>query len=57
MKKLIIVALCVWGLYNCSQERPAVVERPVFDLSSGPTLEIDKIEMSDSTTVFHIVLS
>ncbi|MDR1154890.1 MAG: TlpA family protein disulfide reductase [Bacteroidales bacterium] len=54
LKNLIIITLCVWGLYNCSPERPAVVERPVFDLSSGPTLEIDKIEMSDSATVFHI---
>ena len=54
MKKVIIVFLCVLGLYSCGQKRPAAIERPVFDVWNTTTLEIDKIEMSDSATVFYI---
>jgi len=45
--------LCV-GVVWLRQKRPAVIERPVFDVWNSTTLEIDKIEMSDSATVFHI---
>jgi len=54
MKKLIIITLCVLGLYSCGQKRPAIIERPVFDVSNTKTIEIDKIEMSDSATVFYV---
>jgi len=54
MKKLIFITLCVLGLYGCKQERPAMIERPVFEVWNSMTLEIDKIEMSDSATIFHI---
>ena len=54
MKKLIIITICVLGLYGCEQKRPAVIERPVFDISNTTNIEIDKIEMSDSATVFYI---
>jgi len=54
MKKVIIITLCIWGLYSCGQKRPAVIERPIFDVWNSTTLEIDKIELSDSATVFHI---
>jgi thiol-disulfide isomerase/thioredoxin len=54
MKKLLVITLCVLGLYSCGKRRPAVIERPVFDVWSSTVIEIDKIEMSDSATVFHI---
>lgn len=54
MKKCIIIALCVFGLYSCGQKRPAVIERPVFDVRNSGTLEIDKIVMSDTATIFYI---
>ena len=53
-KKLLLVTLCILGLYGCNRQRPTVIERPVFDVWSSTILEIDKIEMSDSATVFHI---
>ena len=54
MKKLLFIALCTFALCSYGQKRPAVIERPVFDVWNSSTLEIDKIEMSDSATVFHI---
>jgi thiol-disulfide isomerase/thioredoxin len=41
-------------LFACTEKRPAVVETPVFDAWSTSTLEIEKIEMNDSATVFYI---
>jgi len=54
MKQLSLITLCILGLYSCNQQRPVVIERPIFDVWSSTVLEIDKIEMSDSATVFHI---
>ena len=54
MKKMIIVIICVLGLYGCGQKRPAVIERPVFDVANTVMIEINKIEISDSATVFHM---
>ena len=54
MKKCIIFTLCVLGMFGCGQKRPAIIERPVFEVRNSGTLEIDKIEMSDSNTVFYI---
>ncbi len=55
MKNKIIIILCIsLGLYGCTEKRPAVIERPVFDVWNSSTLEIDKIEMTDSATIFHI---
>ena len=52
IKAFLLIPFIV-GLYSCNQQRPAVIERPVFDVWSSTILEIDKIEMSDSATVFH----
>jgi len=54
MKKLIVLIICISGFYSCSPKRPAVIERPVFELWNTTTLEIDKIEMNEFETVFHI---
>ena len=53
MKKLILLTCCIAGLFSCSQKRPAVIERPVFDVSNTTMIEIDKIEMTDSATILH----
>jgi len=52
--KVFSLTLFIMGLFGCTQKRPAVIERPVFDVWNSTTLEIDKIEMSDSATVFYI---
>ena len=31
MKKLSFITLCILGLYSCNQQRPAVIERPIYD--------------------------
>ena len=54
MKKLILLTLCIQSLFCCTQKRPAVIERPVFDTRNTSMIEIDKIEMSDSATILHI---
>ena len=54
MKKIILLTLCITGLLSCNQKRPAVVERPVFEIRNNSTIEIDKIEMSDTATILHI---
>ena len=54
MKRTIMLALCLAGILSCTQKRPAIIERPTFDLWNSTTLEIDKIEMSDTATIFHI---
>lgn len=53
MKKLIITIFCMLSLVDCSQKRPAVIERPVFDSWSSTALEIDKIELNDSATTIY----
>ena len=54
MKKTILIALCIASLSCCTQKRPSVIERPVFDVRNTTMIEIDKIEMSDSATVLYI---
>jgi thiol-disulfide isomerase/thioredoxin len=54
MKKNIVLILCLCSIYACSEKRPAVIERPVFDVRNSSTLEIDKIEMSDSATILYV---
>ena len=54
MKKILLLTLFTVGLISCSKKRPSVIERPVFDVWNSSVLEIDKIEMSDSVTVFYI---
>ena len=54
MKKLVLLTLCITGLYSCSQERPPVIERPAFEIRNTSTIEIDKIEMSDTATILYI---
>ena len=52
--KVFLLTPFIVGLFSCVQKRPAVIERPVFDVWNSTTLEIDKIEMSDSATGFYI---
>ncbi|MGF1637702.1 MAG: TlpA family protein disulfide reductase [Cyclobacteriaceae bacterium] len=55
MLRIIYFTLCLaFVLSNCSPKRPDVIERPVFDVWNSRTLEIDKIVMTDSSTIFHI---
>ncbi|MDR1610946.1 MAG: TlpA family protein disulfide reductase [Candidatus Symbiothrix sp.] len=49
-----VAALCMLIVFACKEKRPAVIETPVFDVWSTSTLEIEKIEMTDSATIFHI---
>ncbi|MDR1865270.1 MAG: TlpA family protein disulfide reductase [Bacteroidales bacterium] len=53
MKKIVFLLLCVWSICGCGEKRPAVIEHPVFDVWNNATLEINKIEMTDSATVFY----
>jgi thiol-disulfide isomerase/thioredoxin len=46
--------LCMPVLFACKEKHPAEIETPVFDVWATSVLEIEKIEMSDSTTIFHI---
>ncbi|MDR0732495.1 MAG: TlpA family protein disulfide reductase [Dysgonamonadaceae bacterium] len=48
------IALCMPLLFACKEKRPAMLETPVFDVWATSTLEIEKIEMTDSATVFHL---
>lgn len=48
-----IVILLVSMLIGCTPKRPDIIERPVFEVWNTTTLEIDKIEMSDSATIIH----
>lgn len=54
MKKYALLALCCCGICACSEQRPAAIERPAFDVRNSSTLEIAKIEMSDSATILHV---
>lgn len=54
MKSYALLLLCLCGICACSEQRPAVVERPAFDVWNSSTLEIAKIEMSDSATILHV---
>ena len=47
---LFLLFFCCIGLQ--AQER--VIEQPAFDAWSSTTLEIDKIVLSDTATVFYI---
>ena len=47
---LFMFLLCGTGL----QAQDRVVEQPAFDAWSSTTLEIDKIALSDTATVFYI---
>ncbi|MDR0507900.1 MAG: hypothetical protein LBH32_13940 [Dysgonamonadaceae bacterium] len=53
-QSIAVVTLCMLVLFACKEKRPAVIETPVFDGWSTTTLEIEKIEMNDSATIFHI---
>ncbi|MDR2424101.1 MAG: TlpA family protein disulfide reductase [Prevotellaceae bacterium] len=54
MKKLLLFVCVLCSLAACTEKRPALVERPVFEVWNMGTLEIDKIEMSDSATILYI---
>jgi len=42
---------CVISFVGCSERRPAVVERPVFEVWNSRILEVEKIEFTDTSTV------
>jgi thiol-disulfide isomerase/thioredoxin len=56
MKRFISATLCIitLGLFSCSEKRPAVVERPIFESCNSDVIQIEKIEMNDTATVMHI---
>jgi thiol-disulfide isomerase/thioredoxin len=55
MKKNTLYAAIACGLMaGCAYERPAVVENPAFEVWNSSTLEIAKIEMSDSATIISV---
>ena len=55
MRKVIFAIIIAFiALASCTEKRPSVVEFPAFDTWNSTTLEISKIEMSDSATVLHI---
>lgn len=53
MKNLVLTIVGIVLLGSCSPKRPDVVERPVFEVWNSTALEIDKIELTDSSTVIH----
>lgn len=54
MKNSFLSILLAIILFSCSQQRPSVIEKPVFETWSGKTIEINKIETSDSATILHL---
>ena len=53
MSNRLLVLLFIPLIVACTQKRPEVVERPIFEAWNTTILEIDKIEFSDTATVFH----
>jgi thiol-disulfide isomerase/thioredoxin len=54
MKRSIFPLFCCIALTACAPQRPAMVENPSFEVRNSRTIEIARIEMNDSATVFHI---
>lgn len=58
MKKIQLLSLLLLSilLLRCAggDERPRTIERPVYGLQNSQTLEIDKILLTDSSTVLYI---
>jgi len=55
MKNLIIIAAVVLSLMGVKLgAQSKIVERPAFDFWNSQTIEIDKIELSETATVFYI---
>ena len=50
---LVVLALAAVLSDACSKEHPPVVELPRYDYRNATSLEIEKIEMRDSATVFY----
>ena len=50
---LVVLALAAVLSGACSKEHPPVVELPRYDYRNATSLEIEKIEMRDSATVFY----
>ncbi len=53
MKNLFLSVLGLSLLLSCSTPRPDEIERPIFEVTNTTTLEIDKIVMTDSSTVIY----
>ena len=51
---LLIFLVALITVQCTSEKRPRIIERPVYGLQSSKTLEIDKIELTDSSTVLHM---
>lgn len=57
MKKfpiLLVVFFSIFMLQCTSDKRPRVLERPVYGLQNSQTLEINKVELTDSSTILYI---
>lgn len=54
MKKLAIMTGCIAMLASCTQQRPDAVDNPeVLYSSAANTLDLTRVEMTDSSTVLH----
>ncbi len=56
MKKshLLTILLLAVAMIRCTDKAPQVIERPVSGLYNSTTLEIAKVERTDSATILHI---
>ena len=54
MKKKILLFLTVLcSLAACTEKRPPIIEHPVFEVRNNGSVEIEKIEMTDSATILY----
>jgi thiol-disulfide isomerase/thioredoxin len=53
MKNYALILLLSAVIISCKYQRPASVDRPVFDSWSGDIVEVKQIETSDSATILH----
>jgi thiol-disulfide isomerase/thioredoxin len=52
-RPLLLLSFCCAALYARGEQGPAVVHRPAFDVRNTRSLEIDKIELTDSATILY----
>jgi len=50
---LLILSLCLLFV-QCQSREDRVIERPVYGFQNSTTLEIDKVELTDSATILHV---
>lgn len=56
MKKIHLLSLLLLGFVfcQCTETRPRVIDRPDHGLQSSKTLEINKVELTDSATILYV---